>query len=69
MIKGSSFSTVTSEKVLTYDIQVLFGKSMKSTDVLKELLPTGTMEIESDAKDSVEGLDSLESWLEGLQNG
>ena len=69
MIKGSSFLAVTSEKVLAYDIQVLFGKSMKSADVLKELLPTGNIEVESNAKDSMEGLDSLESWLEGLQNG
>ena len=65
----SNLLFITTDKVLAYDIQVLFGKNMKSSDVIKELLPVKSISVEEPVEEVQTGLGTLESWLEGLQNG
>lgn len=69
MSKSANLLSITTDKVLAYDIQVLFGKNMKSSDVIKELLPVQSIVVEEPTDNQSTGLGTLESWLEGLQNG
>lgn len=60
----------TTDDVLKYDIQVLFGKSMKRTDVIKELLPTGGFEVVTPVvEDTSDCIGSLDDWLKELADG
>lgn len=54
------------DKVLAYDMQVLFGKNMKSTDVINELLPARTIVSEDTISNNADGLSSMDDWLKGL---
>lgn len=69
MSKSANLLSVTTEKVLAYDIQILFGRSMKGSDIIKELLPTSSIEVREGPQKNTDGLDTLESWLEGLSDG
>lgn len=58
------------EEVLKYDVQVLFGKSMKQSEIIKELLPTARYETEQQIFAPTEdSIGSLEDWLKELSNG
>ena len=56
----------TTEEVLKYDIQLLFGKSMKSTEVIQNLLPQPVYNCVSQQEGSSGGLPTLNDWLKGL---
>lgn len=66
MNKSANLLATTQEKVLSHDMQILFGKSMKSSSVIEELLPVHVLQVEQVAEGDADGLDSLENWLEGL---
>lgn len=66
----SGVNVRTTEEVLKYDVQVLFGKSMKQSEIIKELLPTARYETEQQIFAQTEdSIGSLEDWLKGLSDG
>lgn len=59
----------TTDEVLKYDVQLLFGKAMKSTEIIQGLLPQPvyvTSPIEESSSEDV--LPTLDDWLKGLCN-
>lgn len=60
----------TTEEVLRNDVQILFGKSMKQSDIVKELLPTGGFEtVQEPITSDEDSIGSLDDWLKGLSDG
>lgn len=67
-MKKSNLLSSTSDKVLAYDMQILFGKNMRTSEVIEELLPRNTVATEDTQMENTSSLESLDSWLEGLIN-